>query len=204
MVQEIVGNFDGTGLRVGLVVARFNAVVTDRLEAGALDCLARHGVAPDDITVVRVPGAFEIPTAARMLLHVRHGTGAKDRSVPLTPRILALLRQYWKTHRHPLWRFPAPGRGGIGMATATEPMPRSSVQEAFRAALTLSGINKRASLHTLRHSYATHVLEAGVNRRLIQDSVGPNTPTTTALSTPLTVKADAMARDVLSGRMADL
>ena len=69
MVQEIVGNFDGTGLRVGLVVARFNAVVTDRLEAGALDCLRRHGVADGDIAVVRVPGAFEIPTAARMLLH---------------------------------------------------------------------------------------------------------------------------------------
>ena len=69
MVQEIVGNFDGTGLRVGLVVARFNAVVTDRLEAGALDCLRRHGVADGDIAVVRVPGGFEIPTAARMLLH---------------------------------------------------------------------------------------------------------------------------------------
>ena len=142
--------------------------------------------------------------SARMLIHVRHGTGATDRSVPLTPRLRAVLRQSWKTHRHPRWRFPAPGRGGIGMATATEPMPRSSVQDAFRAALTLSGINKRAAVHTLRHSSATPVLEAGVTRRLIQDSGGPNTPTTTALSTHLTVTADAMARDVLSGRMADL
>ena len=68
MVQEIVGNFDGSRVRVGVVVARFNGVVSDRLEAGAIDCLTRHGVGEDRITVVRVPGAFEIPTAARLLL----------------------------------------------------------------------------------------------------------------------------------------
>jgi 6,7-dimethyl-8-ribityllumazine synthase len=67
MVQEIVGNFDGSGLRIALVVARFNAVVTDRLEAAARDCLLRHGVDAADLVVVRVPGAFEIPTAARLL-----------------------------------------------------------------------------------------------------------------------------------------
>jgi len=75
MVHEILGSFDGTGLRVGLVVARFNAVVTDRLEAGARDCLLRHGVAEGDLTVVRVPGAFEIPTAARLLLHANRVDG---------------------------------------------------------------------------------------------------------------------------------
>jgi integrase len=111
---------------------------------------------------------------------------------------LELLRQYWKTHRHPVWLFPAPGRGGIGMAPASVPRPRNSVQDAFRAALTQSGIQKRASVHTLRHSSATHLLEAGVNLRLIQDYVGHNTPTTTAISTPLTLKADAMARDALT------
>lgn len=68
MVQEIVGNFAGTDVRVGVVVARFNSVVTDRLEAGAVDAFRRHGVDDENITVVRVPGAFEIPTAARALL----------------------------------------------------------------------------------------------------------------------------------------
>lgn len=68
MAQEIVGKFDGSHVRVGIVAARFNGVVTDRLEASALDCLKRHGVADDRIVVVRVPGAFEIPTAARQLL----------------------------------------------------------------------------------------------------------------------------------------
>jgi 6,7-dimethyl-8-ribityllumazine synthase len=68
MVEEIVGNFDGRRLRVGVVVARFNSVVTERLEAGALDALKRHGVSEDRIVLVRVPGAFEVPTAARKLL----------------------------------------------------------------------------------------------------------------------------------------
>jgi len=68
VVTEIVGNFDGSRVRVALVVARFNSVVTERLEAAAIDCLRRHGVGDDRITVVRVPGAFEIPTVARQLL----------------------------------------------------------------------------------------------------------------------------------------
>jgi 6,7-dimethyl-8-ribityllumazine synthase len=66
--MEIVGDFDGSRLRAGVVVARWNGAITDRLEAGALDALRRHGVSDDRITVVRVPGAFEVPTAARLLL----------------------------------------------------------------------------------------------------------------------------------------
>ena len=69
MAQEIVGNFDGSDVRVGVVTARFNSVVTDRLEAGAIDCFRRHGVDADRILVVRVPGAFEIPSVARRLVH---------------------------------------------------------------------------------------------------------------------------------------
>ena len=142
--------------------------------------------------------------SARMLVHVRCGKGAKDRYVPLPLQTLALLRQYWSTHRHPLWLFPAPGRSGLGMATATAPMPRNSVQDAFRVALKASGLNKRASVHTLRHSYATHLLEAGVNLRLIQDYLGHNSPTTTALYTHLTATIDAKAREALAGLMGDL
>jgi integrase/recombinase XerD len=142
--------------------------------------------------------------SARMLVHVRHGTGANDRYVPLPPRPRELLRQSWTTPRHPLWLFPAPGRGGVGMATASTPMPRSSVQDAFRGARTHSGNNTRASVHTLRHRSATHVLEAGVNLRLIQDSLGHNTPTTTAISTHLTVKADALARQALTELLRNL
>jgi len=142
--------------------------------------------------------------SARMLVHVRCGKGAKDRYVPLPPRTLALLRHYWATHRHPLWLFPAPGRSGLGLATASAPMPRNSVQDAFRAALKASGLHKRASVHTLRHSYATHLLESGVNLRLIQDYLGHDSPTTTALYTHLTATADARARETLADLMGDL
>lgn len=108
--------------------------------------------------------------SARLLVHVRCGTGAKDRSGPLPPQTLALLRQSWSTPRHPLWLFPAPGRSGLGMATATAPMPSNSVQDAVRAALKARGLKKRASVHTRRPRSATPLLEAGVTRRRLQDS----------------------------------
>ena len=139
-----------------------------------------------------------------MLVHVRGGTGAKDRSGPLPQRPLAFLRQYWTTHRHPVWIFPAPGRSGLGMSTASTPLPRHSGQDALRTALKESGLNQRASVHTLRHRSATPLLEAGVHLRLIQAYLGHHSPTTTALSTPLTVKADALARHALTALMADL
>lgn len=73
--------------------------------------------------------------SARMPVHVRCGKGAKDRYGTLPPRTLALLRHSWTTHRHPVWLFPAPGRSGLGMATAAAPMPRNRMQDACRAAL---------------------------------------------------------------------
>jgi len=136
--------------------------------------------------------------SARMVVHVRNGKGAKDRYAPLPQQTLALLRHSWTTHRNPAWLFPAPGRSGLGMSTASTPMPRNSVQDALRAALKASSIHKRASVHTLRHSWATHLLEAGVNLRLIQHSLGHNSPSTTALSTHLTAKADAIATETLN------
>jgi len=104
---------------------------------------------------------------ARMLVPVRCGKGAKDRYVPWPTRPLELLRQSWTTHRQPVWLFPAPGRGGIGMAPASAPMPRSRVQDACRIARKASGLHTRASVHTLRPAWATHLLEAGVNLPLI-------------------------------------
>lgn len=130
----------------------------------------------------------------RKLLHIRLGKGAKDRYVPLPDKTLELLQDYCQTHRNPVWIFPAPGRGGVGMATATQPMPRSSVQMAFKAALKQSGVPKRASLHSLRHSYATHLLEAGNNLRFIQEVLGHRSPETTAIYTHLTAPAQAVAR----------
>jgi site-specific recombinase XerD len=142
--------------------------------------------------------------SARQMIHVRHGKGAKDRYVPLPERTLALLRQYWKQHRNPVLLFPAEGRNHSALAKATEPVSKSSVQDAFRAALKESGNNKRASVHTLRHSWATHLLEAGVNLRLIQDHLGHRSPSTTAIYTQLTREVRATVTEPLNQLMEDL
>ncbi|MBI3769460.1 MAG: 6,7-dimethyl-8-ribityllumazine synthase [Deltaproteobacteria bacterium] len=77
--RELTGSLDGTGMRVGVVVARFNRTVTEALLAGALEALTHHGVATEDIVVVHVPGAFEVPFAARRLA----GAGVYDALVCL-------------------------------------------------------------------------------------------------------------------------
>jgi site-specific recombinase XerD len=77
-------------------------------------------------------------------------------------------------------------------------MSKSSVQDAFRAALKQSGINKRASVHTLRHSWATHLLEAGVNLRLIQEYLGHNSPKTTSVYTHLTARAEQLGAEAIN------
>lgn len=136
--------------------------------------------------------------SARMMIHVRHGKGNKDRYVPLPQRTLELLRDYWVTHRNPALIFPAEGRSHIDLSKATEPMSKSSVQDAFHAALKQSGINKRASVHTLRHSWATHLLEAGVHLRLIQEYLGHSSPATTSVYTHLTVKAEQLGAEAIN------
>ena len=142
--------------------------------------------------------------SARMVVHVRHGKGAKDRYVPLPQCTLEMLREYWKTHRNPELLFPAEGRNHIELWKSTEPMSKSSVQGAFRRALKHSGINKRASVHTLRHSWATNLLEAGVNLRLIQEWLGHNSPTTTSVYTHLTARAEQLGAEVINRVMTDL
>jgi site-specific recombinase XerD len=124
---------------------------------------------------------------ARQVLHV-HGKRRKDRYVPLPDATLALLRAHWRTHRNPLWVFPTITRSHDGVLSdpGVGPISRASLQSAFVRAVKQSGVHKRAHVHTLRHSYATHLLEAGVNLRLIQEYLGHTSPQTTALYTHLT------------------
>jgi integrase/recombinase XerD len=133
----------------------------------------------------------------RHMMHVHRGKGAKDRYIPLPDDTLDLLRTYWKTHRNHTWLFPATGRDHKHMPSATYPMPRSSVQGAFRKAKQRAGIRKRdVGPHTLRHSYATHLLEAGVNLRAIQRYLGHAHLETTMIYLHLTQKGqeDAVQR----------
>jgi site-specific recombinase XerD len=140
----------------------------------------------------------------RRVLHVRNGKGARDRYLPLPQRTLELLRQHWATHRHPVWLFPGRGLRGRIIPNAPKPLSVRGVELAFQAALQESGIHKPATVHTLRHSWATHLLEAGVNLRLIQIYLGHNSPRTTALYTHLTCKSENQVEIVLNQLAEDL
>jgi len=142
----------------------------------------------------------------QMLVHVRYAKGGRQRFVPLPRTTLNMLRELWMTHRNPDWLFPATGRGGgeMSMASAMKPVSRGTIQEAFRAALKESGIRKRASVHTLRHSYATHLLEKGVNLRLIQQYLGHRSPRATAVYTHLTKTAYKAGYRAIEELMTDI
>ena len=142
--------------------------------------------------------------AQRMFLHIRAGKGNRDRYVPLPQRTLLLLREGWKAHRHPRLLFPAKGHNGQGAATAAEPMCRTTLQRAFRLALKASGVKKAAHIHSLRHSYATHLLEQGENLRQLQVNLGHKSPTATVIYTHLTTLCRTQHQKRLDALMADL
>jgi len=141
----------------------------------------------------------------RKLIHVHRGKGAKDRYVPLPDDTLNLLRRYWVTHRNKKLIFPALGRGHNLGPVSNTPMAIDSVQGAFRIAKYKADITKRrVSIHTLRHSYATHLLEAGVNIRAIQRYLGHGQLETTMVYLHLTTKGQEDAYDIINNVMKGL
>jgi site-specific recombinase XerD len=134
----------------------------------------------------------------RQLLHICQGKGNKDRYVPLPEACLKMLRQHWLAHRNPVWLFPSP------LADGNQPMSESGMQRAFRAAVQEAGIHKPATVHTLRHSYATHLLEAGVNLRIIQGYLGHASPKTTSIYTHLTSITEAQTRHTIDEMVTSL
>jgi integrase/recombinase XerD len=143
--------------------------------------------------------------AARMMIHVHRGKGAKDRYVPLPHASLERLRAHWCSHRNPRLLFPAWGRDSRSAGASDTPMAKSSVQGAFRRAKFEAGINKRAvSVHTLRHCYATHLLEAGVNLRVIQRHLGHSSLESTMVYLHLTHKGTQDAYALIDAVMKDL
>ena len=139
----------------------------------------------------------------RNLIHVRCGKGGKDRYVPLPEEALKMLRRHWLTHHNPVWLFPAMRYPSQPPRQSNLPMEGTGLERAFRAALGESGISKPATVHTLRHSYATHLLEAGVNLRIIQCYLGHASPTTTAIYTHLTsvseIQTSATINELVAG-----
>ena len=110
--------------------------------------------------------------SARMLVHVRQGKGNKDRLVPLSLKLLRELRAYWRRYRPARWLFCTQGRQG--------PVHPATVQRQLRRAVLTAGPHKPATMHTLRHSYATHMLEAGVDVMTLQKILGHQQLSTTA------------------------
>lgn len=141
----------------------------------------------------------------RMMIHVHRGKGSKDRYVPLPHSTLAVLRKHWASHRNPRLIFPAMGRDRKGAPQAVNPMPKATVQEALSNAKKAARIHKRGvCLHTLRHSYATHLLEAGVNLRVIQKYLGHSNIETTLIYLHLTQKGHDDAAQIINQLMEDL
>ena len=124
------------------------------------------------------------------------GKGDKQRLVPLPAPLLDELRGLWRAHRHPRWLFP--NRDGAN------PVNQHVLGRAFRAAARAAGITQPVTAHALRHSYATRLLEHGVDTRIVQILLGHATISTTAVYTHLTEPTRASLRGVLDGLMAGL
>ena len=188
--------------------------VLSRDEVGRVLALVRVPVYRECLTTIYAGGLRLLEGArlhvadidsGRMLLHI-HGKGKRDRYVPLPAAILLRLRDYWRTHRSREWLFPAPTRRGLAHSLAHDggPVTRSSLQSAFRRAVLKSGIAKHASVHTLRHSYASHLHAAGVSLRLIQEILGHQSLRTTQIYTHLTPDVQATLTDPLNDLMHGL
>ena len=118
--------------------------------------------------------------STRMVIRVEQGKGRKDRYVMLSPHLLQLLRAWWKAARPQGWLFP--GRDRV------QPMTTRQLNRACHAAAQMAGIDKNVSLHTLRHSFATHLLEQNIDVRVIQVLLGHAKLDTTALYTRVATK----------------
>ena len=115
----------------------------------------------------------------RMVIRIEHGKGGKDRYVMLPERLLMLLRRYWQLARPKHWLFPG--------SREDKPLHPTSLHAACRSARAAAGLDKRVTPHTLRHSFATHLLEQGADIRIIQALLGHSNLSTTARYTQVAV-----------------
>ncbi len=156
-------------------VCQFFQAITNLKHRAILMTAYAAGLRVSEVVALRV----EDIDSKRMVIRVRQDKGRKDRYVMLSPRLLDLLREYWKARRRrpelrsSPWLFPG--------QNPDRPMTSKPVHDACRTVRESSGLSKRVTVHTLRHSFATHLLEAGTDIRTIQVLLGHRSIKTTAL-----------------------
>jgi site-specific recombinase XerD len=159
---------------------------TRRLKSRALlMTLYAAGLRVSEVTALQVTDI----DSQRMAIRVRQGKGNKDRYVMLSPILLGVLREYWRKYRPTTWLFPG--------ATPDRPMTSQAVRCLCVTAGRRARLNKRISPHTLRHTFATHLLEAGTDIRTIQALLGHRSLRTTALYTYVSLDKVAATKSPL-------
>ena len=180
-------------------------VVLSHDEVKLILCLVRKPVVRMALTVIyacglRLSEGIQLKVndidGKKRQVWVRNGKGGKDRRIPLPERLRELLRAYWLLYRPHVYIFP--NKEGLG------PLSTATLQKAFKIVLHQSGIRKEASIHTLRHSFATNLMERGVGLRVIQELLGHKNPQTTAIYTHLTDKSFHALAETVNRLVADL
>jgi integrase/recombinase XerD len=149
-------------------VARFLAAVRSLKSRVALTTAYAAGLRVSEVVNLKIADI----DSSRMMIRVEHGKGRKDRYVMLSPQLLDILRSYWRATRPAHWLFPG--------QDPERPMRPETLHVACRSARLVADLNKRVTVHTMRHSFATHLLENGTDIRIIQVLLGHrNLQTTT-------------------------
>ncbi len=171
--------------------ARFFAAIVGLKHRAILMTAYAAGLRISEVVALRVDDI----DSQRMVIRVRQAKGQRDRNVMLSPRLLALLREYWKVARPTDWLFPGdvPGR----------PITDGAVNRICSQASRAAGLGKHVTVHTLRHSFATHLLESGTDIRTIQVLLGHRNLKTTAIYTHVSPTAVEATRSPLD-RLAPL
>jgi integrase/recombinase XerD len=170
------------------VIRLFDAVRSLKLRAMLMTAYAA-GLRLSEVTHLQVSDI----DSERMVIRVRQGKGQKDRYVMLSPKLLEVLRLYWQMERPTTWLFPSQSK--------EQPVNHSMVQRGCHQAGLDAGLTKRATVRCLRHSFATHLMEAGTNIRIIQTLLGHSQVSTTQIYTNVsakTVRATESPLDLLA------
>lgn len=145
-------------------VTRLIEAARNRMHRTLLMLLYATGMRRTEASLLKVSDI----DSQRMVIHIHRGKGLRDRDVPLTPKLLEALRDYWRWKKPRIYLFPSK----MGDHSVEQPISDKTVWNACRAAATRAGIQKKLGPHTLRHCFATHLLEAGADLRTIQLLMG--------------------------------